>query len=144
MNRPYSNWLIVRCVLLFLALSSGVVMRWIHSRPSYEFGQSVEQHLERLREVCPDLHILEVMPGRPQMGIHITVQPRKVQELSWLQRDGTEMAKRRGVVFAEGHVESMSELSMEEWQDFSFVTGDTIFFGDPELLERIRTVLREK
>jgi hypothetical protein len=74
-------------ILLCRALSSGFVVMQVRSGRRRETQQNPEQCLTRLRKAYPDWHILEVTPGRPDLGFYISTQPRELQELLALIRD---------------------------------------------------------
>lgn len=77
------------------------------------------------------------------MGVYISVQPREREELTSLCRNAERMACWRGVVFAQGNAATLSDTLLADWQGIYFVAGDTIFFGDSELLRRLQTVLND-
>jgi hypothetical protein len=131
-------------VLLFLALSSGFIGLQSQRSRRRPTRFRVHQHLTRLRELCPDLHIVENMPGRPEGGVYISVQPRKRRKLLPLLRNPERIASWHGTVFAEDHAAALKSTSLAEWQGVSFVAGETVFFGDPELLERLQAVLNDQ
>jgi hypothetical protein len=89
------------------------------------------------------LHLSPTGPGaNTRVNAYLTTTAKPGAELYWLLKDRKAMQRWAGVVYCErlGRPEDREE-SVESWAECGLRAGPFVFFGDPELLARIRTAL---
>jgi hypothetical protein len=103
-----------------------------------------------LGQEAPSLYVVPVIERRPEMGIYICTQPRRLDNLAWLQRNpkviGTpRLGRWEGVVFCEsvGSLCAFEDQELQSWGEHGMHIGPILCFGDPALLRRIQKVVSE-
>jgi hypothetical protein len=81
--------------------------------------------------------------GDARTNAYLSTTEKTGAELYWLVKDRTEMHRWAGVVYCERvQYPEDREGMVKLWADCGLRVGPFVFFGDPELLARIRTALR--
>jgi hypothetical protein len=89
------------------------------------------------------LHLSPTGPvANARISAYLTTTAKPGGELFWLAKDRRAMHRWAGAVYCERlrHPEDREEC-VASWADCGLRAGPFVFFGDPELLARIRTAL---
>jgi hypothetical protein len=80
--------------------------------------------------------------GEPRISAYLLTTDRPWIELNHLVKTPNQMEPWRGTLYCEwgGSQRKWASL-MSQWGDCCFVAGPFIFFGDPDLLTRVRAIL---
>lgn len=135
--------LLAAAVLAMSLLTISVGQRLVHraamrrALDNWDFPELAE-HLNRAG-LNVQLHMRWKADVLIQMAF-LTTTDKSWEELNRLTKDPSQIQKWRGTVYCERLRKEM-EPSLDLWDDYYLVAGPFVFFGDPELLERIRAIL---
>jgi hypothetical protein len=98
---------------------------------------------ELLSQEAPSLYVVPLREDYPEAGIYICVQSQPREQLMRLGRCSEFAGTWQGVVFCErvGNFSVVEEHEIQGWSEHGMQVGPLLFFGDPNLLRRIRTVI---
>jgi hypothetical protein len=101
--------------------------------------------LEHLRARGVDLYATSPMKDGPIVDkVYLTTEPRDWPELQQLFRDNDQIDRWRGVLFCERlNVQDDRTWDLQRWGDCCLVVGPFVFFGDRDLLARVRAALAD-
>ena len=89
---------------------------------------------------------LHVMPAAKDGGVQntafLTTTERSWHEFNLLCKDGKQQGPWQGILYCERvNGDEMRRELADQWGDFGWSAGPFLFYGDPELLARVRAVL---
>jgi hypothetical protein len=138
--------------LVSLAGCAGVVLLWPggpgrHGEPAALPGEGwdVQRAAQHLASRGLKLHVIPAEGGGSGRNrAYLTTTDRTRQELDLLPKIVECIARWQGVIYAE-HVEHRGAIAPQVrlWAGYCLDTGPVVFFGDPDLLARIGTALRQ-
>jgi hypothetical protein len=99
--------------------------------------------LSRLRQHGVALHLYTPEGAQGEVGhaLYLTAGPREIADLKALPRSPERLGRWQGVAFAE----ELAEPAQQELDGAGVLRyGRVVFFGDPELLARIRAALAQQ
>jgi hypothetical protein len=98
--------------------------------------------LAHLRQAGPPLHVVPVQQENgPVSGIYLCTRPRRREELQCLLRVRKYADRWQGVVFADRLGAAGPPVNADDWGEHGMLVGQTLLFGDPELLSSLRATL---
>jgi hypothetical protein len=144
-----------RPAILLLLLSVALVMgASLLLRPAAHQSEPLESHASMsqnaadlallLRHKVPQARIVSTRAdGQIDRSFLLTVRETDEEALRRLPRVAERAEQWRGTVLCEWLVNwETADLFLEEWGEFAFALPPFVFFGDKELLERIKKALR--
>jgi hypothetical protein len=81
-----------------------------------------------------------VKHGVIEWSAFLTTTDKDWRDLNGLIKDSSRIHQWRGIVYCERE-EASRGVILRLWDDYSLVASPFVFFGDPDLLERIRVIL---
>ena len=139
-RKPFSPWIgvslfVVAAVTIPLI---GQVQRRLNSLPA-----GPTELMELLSQKEPSLYVVSVVENKPDNGIYICTQPTPPEQLFRLNRTAQGFARWKGIVFCErvGKYFIIEDFEIQSWGEHGMQIGSLLFFGDPVLLQRIRTAI---
>lgn len=142
-RKPFSMWI---CVSLFIASITLVPLIGRLSRQPTPPPRTLAELRELLSQDAPLLTVVPMSRNDVEFGMYICAHPSTHEQLSRLLRNSQNAGRWQGVIFCE-RVTKWNPITEEElrtWGKHGMQIGSLLFFGDPELLERLRTVILGK
>jgi hypothetical protein len=103
----------------------------VHDLAGYLEGRGVRLHLSP-----------SFAGGDGSTNAYLSTTAKPGAELYWLVKDSRARQRWAGVVYCElSRNYEAREEAMEDWAECGLRVGPFVFFGDPQLLARIRTTL---
>lgn len=145
-RKPFPMWIWIG---LFLASVAPVPFISRSLRRPIAPPCTLAQIAEFLSQNAPDLYVVPPIEDRPECGLYICMHPQPRGQLVRLVRNpkiiGTSrLGEWQGVVFLDrlGNIDLLAE-EIQTWGEHGLQIGPYVFFGDPDLLQRIRKVILE-
>lgn len=146
LRKPLPLWFPVS---LFLVTAAMIPLLGQARRRSVSEPQTVTKLTARLSRCTPPLHFVSMYPSRPEGPMWICRRPQAIEYLRAMVRDPSRVQAGRwnGIVFCEpkrGKALIDDEFIRDHWGECGMRIGKLLFFGDPDLLERIREAIIDK
>jgi hypothetical protein len=100
-----------------------------------------------LSQCTPPLHVVRQFEDRPEVGLWIYTSPQYQGRLWGLCRSVEHAERWQGIVFCElvGEKSVITEQFIRDnWREYAMRIGPLLFFGDPEVLQRIRQAIHDR
>jgi hypothetical protein len=139
-HQPLPRWVLAAAFLL--AGATGVVAARLLNPPRSP-PQTIHELRQRLERSLPSLHVVQVMDATEEGGIYLCTTPQPPAHLRGLQRADCHAERWKGVVLCvrEGPEARILPEMLDSWGEHGMPVDDLLFFGDPDLLGRVRTAL---
>jgi hypothetical protein len=146
-RNPLPLWIVVS---IFLAAVTVVPLaRRLRSRPIAPPTVTQLRTLTELAEVlsqnAPDLRVVpSAKYGSVERGMYLCKDSRSWEQLASVTRTCEHADKWQGVIYCEyqgGEISSIPEGAIEMWGEYTKHIEPFLFFGDPELLQRIDKII---
>jgi hypothetical protein len=97
---------------------------------------------ELLSQKAPELHVVPRRENGPVDGLWVSVRPLDRDQLPNLSRIHERGDRWQGIVFCEQVREGfvIPKEIIHDWGEYGLQIGPFLFFGDPDLLRRIRAL----
>jgi hypothetical protein len=140
MRQPLPLWLAAAALLVSLATGQ-LACRLLH--PADPAPQTIAELRQFLARSDLDLHVVQNTDITEEAGIYLCTTPQSREQLWRLLRLAQWAPHWKGVVFcsAEGSSARIPGAVVEGWGENGMRLGKLLFFGDPDLLARIRKAL---
>lgn len=143
-RKPLPLWI---SVSLFVVAVTMIPLTGQVRRPASPPDTQTEL-VARLSQSTPPLHIVRLYPSRPEGPMWVCDRPQSVEDLRGMIRDPhrVQAGRWRGIVFCQrlaGKSVICDEFIRDNWGECGMRVGSIVYFGDPELLERIRAEVIE-
>ena len=145
MRQPRARWILfagfVASVLLAASLGKRTASPTTPPLPLNDWG--IPELADYLHRAGIRLHVVPATKdGVLQDTAFLTTTERSWHELNRLRKDAKQLAPWRGILYCERleHTKMRTVLE-EQWGDYGWSAGPFLFYGDPELLARVRAVL---
>jgi len=139
-RKPLPVWMyvilfVVSCLLIPLA-------NRLRSRP-IDPPRTLSELRSRLSRCAPPLYTVWYFEDNPENGIWICAQPPSRKQLPILFRHPIHANHWKGFVFCERISKqcTIPEGTIRDWGEHAMQIGPLLFFGDPDLLRRIRKAI---
>jgi hypothetical protein len=143
-RKPFPPWI---CISLFLASVALVPLISRSLRRPIAPPRTLAEIAEFLSQNAPDLYVVPSIENRPECGLYICMHRQPREQLVRLVRNpkvvGTSrLGEWQGIVFLDrlGNLDSLAE-ELQIWGEHGLQIGPYVFFGDPNLLQRIYKVI---
>jgi hypothetical protein len=134
-------WMMISVVILSTAAVP--LARRLRNQP-VACPRTLTHLTEMLSQQAPSLHVVSMREDDLESGIYVCMQSQPREKLLWLRRTSEGASKWQGVVYCErvGTEAVIEEHEIETWDKHGMQIGPFLFFGDPDLLLDICTLLR--
>jgi hypothetical protein len=143
-RRPLPRWILA---VAFAGCAAAVPLaHWLLHRHGDPPGTLAEL-ATLVRQSEPSLCAVPMAEHDPEAGLYLCEQPRPRERLQLLRRFPEQSDRWRGVVFCERDRHLGGEIGESEWQRwgaYGMRIGPFVFFGDPDLLGRIRRAIPQE
>jgi hypothetical protein len=144
MRRPFTLWLLtatfMAAVLLVIALAQRTREPATPTMDDWSLSELVD-HLNRegleLRMVPPQKN------GDIGNAMFLTSTDKRWNEINALTKDPRRIGEWRKIIYCESVKGRDPSYLMSQWGENGLVVGPFLFYGDRELLRRVRAVLRD-
>ena len=141
-RKPLSVWL---SVSLFIVGAAVLPLAYRLLRRPAPPPHTLRELTELLSQKAPSLYVVAEVEKNPEGGIYICTQPQPREQLSELIRNpeaiGTSPRGRwQEIVFCQ-RIGTMGQVDIQSWGEYGMRIGRLVFFGDPDLLQRIYTAI---
>jgi hypothetical protein len=101
---------------------------------------------ELLSRDASSLYVVPIVEGNPEAGIYLCTRSRTRDQLMGLPRAREHAHRWQGVAHCEmvGKMVAVDEYDIQSWGEYGMQIGPFLFFGDPDLLQRIRKVVLDR
>jgi hypothetical protein len=145
MRQPRMHWILlagfVASVLLAASLGKRTASPTTPPLPLNDWGiLELADHLHRA-----GIH-LNVVPtakgGVVQDTAFLTTTEKSWHDLNRLRKGAKQLGPWQGILYCERlEIDQMRRVLADQWGDFGWTAGPFLFYGDPDLLARVRAVL---
>jgi hypothetical protein len=145
MRQPRARWILfagfVASVLLAAALGKRTASPTTPPLPLNDWG--VPELADYLQRAGIRLHVVPATKdGVVGDTAFLSTTANSWPELNRLRKDANQLARWRGILYCERlEHKKMRRVLEEQWGDYGWSAGPFLFYGDPELLARVRAVL---
>jgi hypothetical protein len=133
-------------VTVLLASTGIVPLIYPLLRPASPPPETLAELIELLHRSDPQLHAVAMTDHSPQSAVYFCERPQPRERLQLLRRLPESAGRWRGVAFCErsGRLSKIEESEWQRWGAYGLRIGSLVFFGDPAVLRRIETAIRQR
>ena len=145
MRLPRAHWILLAGFVASVLLAAALGQRTASPRtPPLPLNDwDIPQLVDYLHRAGIRLHVAPTAKdGVVQNTAFLTTTERTWYELNRLRKDAKQLDPWQGILYCERlELDEMWRVMADQWGDFGWSAGPFLFYGDPELLARVRAVL---
>jgi len=143
LRKPLPLWINVS---LFAGAAAMIPLAGQLRRQPVSTPATIAELSERLRRCTPRLHFVPQFPDRAELPMWVCAGPQSREQLWGLICDPERVKKGQwhGIVLCKGTTDFCQipdEFIRDSWGEYGMRIGRFVFFGDPDLLQRIREAI---
>jgi hypothetical protein len=140
LRKPLPLWSRVSLFAVAMVMIPLISQAW--RRPVFP-PQTLTELAARLSQGTPPLHVVMLHQRVPEGPMYVCIEPRSPESLQELlcYPSRVKAGQWRGIVFCQQKGEQcwiLDDFIHDNWGEYGTRIGPFVFFGDPELLQRIR------